>query len=354
VIAGLAGLFDGGSARRRPRLLVFVDLVQDFEVLAPVLVALSDSKAFDLRVVVSRWLKAANPAVEAFLRSRGLVFVYRRRRDVIAGVKPRLRGIDAVLTASESSHPAHVAGHALALRAQAAGVAAYTLQHGLENVGLIGAGAAAWEFASGTVFCWFPPELAGDAPEHTRPKLAHVGRPATAARPPGRAGFAVGVFENLHAERYVEADRARFVEGLRALAASGAPILLRPHPAGRWSAALDLSEYGNVEIDVDGDAAGALASVARVVTTPSTVVLDAAQAGLPVALAAEGGDLYRPFPVLRSAQDWLAFASDGGGQEEARRAFVSRMVQPGDAAAAVVETLRRDLTRGLASKRQVW
>ena len=333
----------------RKRVLSFVDLPQDVEAMAPVLAALAGRRdGWELRIVVSRWLKADHPDAVAQLEASGLRFAFVRRREVIEGRAPDLARVDAVLTASESSHPAHAAGHALALRARAMGLRAYTLQHGLENVGL-GLGDEG-EIASDLFFCWFPPEMNAQFPEAVRARLCHVGRPRPAPRPAAEPRYAVGVFENLHAERYSEADRAAFVEGFEALAATGAPILLRPHPAGRWSAGLALADRSNVTVEAGGSGQAAVDASARIVTTPSTVVLDAAQAGRPVALAGEGGETYRPFPVLRAPQDWPAFAAASDDQASERTAFLDRVLMNGDATGRIISRIEDDLKRRLAPR----
>lgn len=346
------------GARRRARVLVFVDLVQDIDVLLPVILALRADGALTAEVAVSRWLATESPRTEALLRAHKVPFAYVRRRAVIEGSAPGLRGRSAVLAASESSHPAHAAGHALALRAQAAGLTTYVVQHGFENIGLTGVEAGAARFASTTVFCWFPERSTPqDMPAATRAKLAHVGRPEP---PGGWAGsstapaFDLGVFENLHWDRYTDADRAAFRAGLAATAQAlpGARILLRPHPAGAWADDLghELAQFGNITAtpaaQTRRDLIGALEilrGINRVITTPSTIALDAALAGRPVALAVDGGGLYAPLPVLTSPADWVRFASGADTVGETLDLFRSRVLVPGDGAARIAERLHRDL-----------
>jgi hypothetical protein len=333
------------------RVLVLIDLPQDVEVVMPLLMlGLADYRdGWDLKIVVSRWLKAAHPEAVAQLQATLLKFRFVSRSEVIAGREPDLGKFHAVITASESSHPAHAAGHALALRAKAMGLLTFTLQHGLENVGL-GMGDEG-EIASDVFFCWFPPQTNASFPEAIRDRLHHVGRPREEPREPVAPRFDIGVFENLHADRYADEDREAFVAGLEAIARAGARILLRPHPAGRWSAGLDLAAWPNVTLQTEGSGQAAVEASARVVTTPGTVVLDAAQAGRPVALAGrQGGGLYQPFPILRTAEDWLAFAAAADEQAEARRAFLDRVLMPGYAINRVIGRIEDDLSERLARR----
>jgi hypothetical protein len=344
-----------GLPRARPGVLAFVDLVQDIDVMLPVLEALRSHGGFRLKVCVSRWLMKESPRVGALLNRHGFAFAHVPRRRIVAGLAPSLRGIQAVIAAAESSHPAHVAAHALALRAKAAGIRTYALQHGLENMGLFGVEAGLALFASDTVFCWFPQEATPpELSAATRAKLAHVGRPLAPLPRAGPARFDVGVFENLHWQRYNDADRDAFVAGLSAAARSlpHKRFLLRPHPAAGWADQLshELVQFGNITAARASEArAGAeggaevVRGLGRVITTPSTVALDAAQAGVPVALAADGGPLYAPLPQLRTEQDWIAFAGAEEGGPRGLDQFLSRVLLAGDGAARIAERLSRDL-----------
>jgi hypothetical protein len=355
----MKGLF----APRRRRVLVLVDLVQDIDTLLPVLLALRAAPGLSLRIVVSRWLERESPRTAAILRSHRLGFGYARRRDIIEARAPSLAGVDAVLAASESSHPAHAAGYALAARARGMGLKTYALQHGFEQIGLFGLEAAGAVFASETVFCWFPLAAAPhDLPAETREKLAPVGRPT----PPGGwdrdpvPSFDLGVFENLHWERYSHEDRSRFREGLIAVARAlpEVRIRLRPHPAGGWADQLghELAQFKNIHGASAPEARERpegglqiLRGLSRVITTPSTVALDSALAGLPVALAAAGGGAYEPLPVLSGPQAWVAFASGAAYDRGMLDQLRSRVLVAGDGAVRIVERLGRDLVETMAT-----
>lgn len=348
----------GRALRRRPRLLVLVDLVQDIDVLLPVMLALRADGVWALRIVVSRWLAEASPRTAGLLKMHGLHFRYVPRRAVVEGSAPNLAGVSAMLTASESSDPAHAAGHALARRAKAGRLAAFTLQHGLENIGLLGVEAGAAVFASDVIFCWFPAALTppGLAPE-TRAKLVHAGRPAPVGgwSCDARPAFDLGVFENLHWSRYSEADRRAFQEGLLAVARAlpDTRILFRPHPAGGWGDDLrhELAHFPHISVASAADSrenlggpAQVLRGLGRVITTPSTVALDAALAGAPTALACPGGSLYAPLPVLQSPDDWVAFAASRLDDESSLDQFRARVLVKGDGVRPIVERMREVLS----------
>jgi hypothetical protein len=347
----------GALGARRPGVLAFIDLVQDVDVMLPVLQAIRADGTLRLKIAVSRWLSRESPRTEALLHEHGFDFTLVRRRDVVEGRSPSLRGMAAVISAAESSHPAHTAAHALARRARNAGLRAYALQHGFENLGLFGLEAAGALFASEVVFCWYPPTAVPDeVPGETRAKLVHAGRPDPLPSREKGHGFDVGVFENLHWERYSEADRLAFQEGFAA-AAGALPrtrFLLRAHPAGGWADRFghELARFGNITVAGAAEGRSRLESGAdlvrglgRVITTPSTVALDAAVAGRPVALASDGGPAYHPLPVLRTPQDWIEFASGAGGSRRTLDQFLSRVLVAGDGAPRIVARLSRDLRR---------
>ncbi|HEX8232971.1 MAG TPA: hypothetical protein VF559_06480 [Caulobacteraceae bacterium] len=338
--------------RGRARVLVFIDLVQDIDTLLPVLAAMRDDADLEPRVVVSRWLARESPRTEALLTRHRLGFSWVRRAEVIAGRAPGLRGQAAVLSAAESSHPAHAAAHALAARAEAGGLAAFTLQHGLENVGLNGP-EANHRFASSRVFCWFPSgAIPPETPADTRPKLSHVGRPMMDAPAPAPPTYEVGVFENLHADRYTAGDRQTFRAGVEALAREGVRTLVRPHPAGGWSNGLAGFARLHSSLTVQSAAAlrGQVSGVStavmqcrRVITTPSTVALDALQLNRPVSLAVRGGPAYAGLPVLEGPEEWLAFAASSMDSAPDMRPFLAARVMEGDATPRILAQIKADL-----------
>lgn len=340
------------------RVLVLVDLIQDVDVLLPVLLGLQADTDLTPAIYVSRWLSRESPRTQALLALHRLPFRWVRRAQVIEGRSPSLKHMMALLTAAESSHPAHAAGFSLALRAKAAGLATYTLQHGLENVGLRGSEAAC-TFASDSVFCWFPRDRTpAEMNPATRPKLIHVGRPSSGCNPPrGPAEFDVGVFENLHAPRYSDAERSRFFAGLGLMASSGARVLLRPHPAaghgGLVARALASSPRMIVQdpVGIRSEPVGVsrtIAACARIITTPSTVALDAALIGRPVALALEGGAAFEGLPVLPDPEAWLMFAH-GPSDPLANTRFLRANLMSGDATPRILRRIKHDLgQKGLA------
>lgn len=340
-----------GVGARRPVVLALVDLVQDVDVLLPVLSRVQAEPKLRLRTLVSRWLLRESPRTAAAMTRAGLPFRTVRRNALKAGEAPSLRGVDAVLLASESSAPAHAAGHALARRAAEAGVRAYALQHGLE---LSAPGEPRPRLASPVMLCWGPE---GESQATAAGATSVVVGRALSPWPAPPPTYDVGVFENLHWSRYDAADRDRFISGLLGLAEARPHLrlLVRSHPAGGWldGFAAQLAGRANLtlepaELSRSSVAPGwtAAASARRVITTPSTVALDAVSAGRPVALAVEGGAPYRPLPVLHRLADWIAFAEAPARTGGAEADFLARHLAGGDAAASIVACLLSDLSAG--------
>lgn len=339
----------GGRAPRAvagPRVLVFIDLVQDLDVLLPLLIGMRESEGLEQEVIVSRWVLQSASRIRMTLRAHGIGFRTVDRNHVICGRTPSLESVSAVVTATESAADTHIASFVLASRAEARGVPTYTLQHGLE---------IEWdshrEGASRYLFTWFeqPPE----ACDH--PILVPVGRPWLGA--PVVPRFDAGVFENLHWNRYTEAERQAFLDNLTGLAEARPTlsILARSHPAGGWldAHADRLSHLPNVTFEPSRAARRSMApgpavvaSARRVITTPSTVALDAAMAGRPVGLACEGGQLYQELPVLRSLSDWIGFCDADVGADRARKAFLQPLMSTGDAVSRIIDRLRGDSSAG--------
>jgi hypothetical protein len=187
-----------------------------------------------------------------------------------------------------------------------------------------------------------------------------------ASPPPSRAAplnqghwaRTIGVFENLHWHRFSEAYRDQLLADLAAAAAAHRDVLflVKPHHAGRWlSSNLGrITERANLVVIDPTDSAwephtapSLIAGMDAVLTTPSTVALDAARGGRPVAVLGYDLDLplYEPLPIIRSMADLEAFlAADEDEGLLANERFLRRASLPGRAdhriAARIAEALR--------------
>lgn len=344
------------------RLMVVMDLVQDLDVLLPVILAARAHPGVEPLVVVSGALTARSPRVLRTLLHEGIVPDILSPKKMSAGVLPDLKGIDAVLTAETSAGP-HKRLFRVAERARALGLATYAVQHGFENIGItyfdqvhgpeIG-------FASEHVFTWSA--AAPSAPEENREKFIPVGCPKVYPQRPPALPVAfdpkrtVLVLENLHWHRYSTAYRERFLLDLCVTAAALPELrfVLKPHHAGMW-ASRHLTELmpvmpANIAVISPGDPAwepftapDLLTSVAAAITTPSTTALDAALMGVPVAVAAYDLELplYDGLPLLRDIAEWKGFVQEALNSPAALTSgltrFVDRALVRRDAAQAIVD-----------------
>jgi hypothetical protein len=175
------------------------------------------------------------------------------------------------------------------------------------------------------------------------------------------------VFENLHWWRYDGAYRRRFVQDLIAAAVAAPELLflLKPHMGGRWftKEQADRTLPANLIVADPGapewrrfTADGFLAHAAGVITTPSTIALDAARYDLPTALVAYGIEAanYAPLFRIEQAEDWNAFVqqvSAGDHDMTNVRTFRDNVVVPGDAVARILDVIH--LSAGGGSQAEI-
>ena len=220
------------------------------------------------------------------------------------------------------------------------------------------------QFASSRIFIWGKAEdLPAQVAPDIRTRCVAVGRPSSAPlispNLPMKSSYriVIGVFENLHWQRYSAAYVEFFLKDLFAAVNAHRDVLflIKPHHAGRWTsknwAALKAAPPNLVLANPTDPlwepftASAILQIVDGAITTPSTVALDAALAGKPVAVAAYGLSLstYSPLPLLQDCKDWNAFiASCGIGKNEMvsrSLAFRDRSVLSGDAIPRILQSI---------------
>lgn len=358
------------------RLVAFMHLPGDIEALGPIVAAAAESGDFEPLVMVHSGLYERAPNAPEILSRLGAALV-EAEPDAVPAALVAQRGPATWIFGCESSLRPHRPAHELATAARAAGQLTATVQHGFENVGLSffddvhGEGVT---FASELVLGWSSPDrYPAQTPAATRAKIRPIGRPRLepqepAAWPQGAPDPDVAIFENIHWHRYSDSYRRRFLDDVAALcrARPGLQVLVRPHPQGRWLTDRFEGERpsaANLTI-ADPQApewrgVSARETVRRagvVVTTPSTVALDAAEEGACVAVLAYDlePDLYAPLVLVRGLEDLLGLVDSGDARAAARDAagrFVKRMVAAGPAAENALQALRGALAdRARASK----
>lgn len=364
------------EARPRPvHVFALLALVQDLDLLLPIIDRLSADDRFVLTLAITDWLDALSPRVSRELLARSIHPLIITRQDVIQGIEPDLTGVEATIAACESNHPAHLIPHTLTRRANAHGLKTYTLQHGLENVALTyfepySDHDRRVDFASRTILTWGPVDrLPAEVQPSIRARCFAVGSPKSPEAPrmalplPQREGPVVAVFENLHWQRYPDAYREAFIFDMRDVAVRRprTTFLVKPHHAGQYLAKKWHLLEGIPPNVVLADPASKLwepftasaiiGSVDAVITTPSTVALDAARAGCPVAVTGYGLRLsiYEPLLILESAADWVAFLDGVAASPRALAGqleeFRKRHNLEGDAVGRILERISSDAVR---------
>lgn len=350
-------------------LIVLLHLVQDIDLAVPILRAAQEKS---LAVVVWCSVSIINRCqyVPRILRELGIS--WKILPDTLEGLgNPFPSTTRALFTVSETSLGPHRFSHQLTKLARSIGIPTHTLQHGFENVGLTYTdGVQAIrnvQFASDRIFIWGPLALLHpDVDLRTRAKCVPVGcpKPASATLPAVPIAVlsgktVVGIFENLHWHRYSDEFRNFFLEGVRRLANRFPDVTfaLKPHNAGLWLTRRykgEIPSAGNLLV-VDPSSKDWLGLtttqlmgyMSAVITSPSTVALDSARAGIPVAVVAYDLPLdnYLPLTQLRCIQDWELFV--GSALDSAQRTaqckivsdFAQRVVLPGNAAQRIVDEL---------------
>ena len=353
----------------QPKILLFVNLPQDLDLLLPLAERLKQMTDYDLEVAVSDKAWQQSPRIRTLLKVAGIRPAILSHKAVVAGFQPGLEGVKALVTASESTANAHKGPYRLTQRANQKGISTYTMQHGFDNVGVTYFDAeypvGKIMFAAQTLFTWgkvseLPPEI----PAETKAKCVGVGCPKFIDSPfakveadqqmPGHHNALLVVFENLHWSRYSDDYRQRFLQDLEqtAIACPHLTVLVKPHHTGLWltqryqgslPAAANLLIADPKDPQWEAFTAPALIQVAdAVITTPSTVAVDAARSHCPVAVVAYDLDLprYAPLPLLCHGDHWQRFACQTTEPRESHLAgiegFLRDRLIPGDAVGKMV------------------
>lgn len=353
---------------------VVIHLMQDLDLALPILTEANRWHDLRCQAWVSLSLLEASPRVWKGLRAAGVDFRVLEDQMDADTRSMGFRGVDAVLTVAETNQSPHRVPHRIATWANEAKLLTYTMQHGFENIGLTYTDdrypIERISFASNVIFTWSHRELLHPkVPSTTRNKCIPVGCcktvPSESITLPlsVKGERVIGIFENLHWERYDRGYAEKFVQDTQSLANNHPDIvfLVKPHHAGQWLTSRyngTIPSAPNLVIADPVDpaweqftASQLINSLDGVITTPSTVALDAARAGKPVAVAGYGLDLsaYRPLSVLRSSWEWDAFLQgirDEIGHRmlaERSKEFVERTIYQGIGSHNILQKIAGDL-----------
>lgn len=290
--------------------LVFVlDLVQDFEVLRPLLLraALPDHNLRVEVVITSKTMDSYNwPNVSNFLVAMGLQ--WSRVESPLAIVDALGKSRSLLVTSSESTAPAHSMCYRACMMAPSR-TTRITMQHGYENIGLrhhlahdqsLRAGV---RFASDVILTWSHPDELPNLHPMERNKCIAVGviKNFAEVSAVSREVYGLGktnglnisdpqsksvlVAENLHSVRFVSPVRyARFLGFVKELNTNPlVKLTIRSHPAIRKLQSNKELNKGFAFLNGDLTVAS-FRQFERIISPPSTIVLDAVLAGTPVSV----------------------------------------------------------------------
>ncbi|MFY1666482.1 glycosyltransferase [Pseudomonas sp. Pseu.R1] len=349
-----------------PQVIFVLNLIQDVDVVLPVITE-ADKRGIAFEVWCSSTLLKKHPRVLSIFQDLDTspVVLLESEAKRLPAFSSSTR---ALLTVTETNLAPHVFTRTLTERANKYGLMTATLQHGFENVGLTYSDeihhVRKVTFAAKKVFLWGPLGTLHPAVKPaTRDKCVPIGCPKLVSQAVANldhmispTATVIGIFENLHWHRYDEAYRQFFIEGVVSLAERFPEMifLIKPHQAGLWLTRRykrdkpvapnilivdpEKSEWQRFDINQ------LLGRMAAVITSPSTVALDAARRGLSVAVVAHDLQLdqYAPLPRINTINDWISFvvsigtssAPDGRSLE-----FVKRTVIEGPAASNILDYL---------------
>lgn len=351
---------------QRLRVQFLLQQFQDLDLIVPIAEAASSCADLDVRVAVLA--KISIPASRRLrtIHGNGGKIEFRHAPDLLnSRLAAACFAADVAVTASEGPGFGARFARAFVAGSLAAGARVVSLQHGLDNGGLTyGPQLSPRSLMSDVILTWGGLDrLTHAACPETRAKVIPVGCPKRLFAREDFRDFPyadrpfIAVFENLHWRRYGESYRARFVEDLVALAESAPDLtfVLKPHMGGQWftrrgHAARPLPANLKVADPTSPEwrrftADAFLVHASAVITTPSTIALDAARYGVPAALVSYGisAQNYAPLPRLERREDWLDFAEQirrGVYDRKRLESFLADAALPGDVVARILTVIR--------------
>jgi hypothetical protein len=349
-----------------PAIIFVLHLIQDLDVILPIINE-AQRRMIAFEVWCSTTLMKKSPRVLTSLQGINVSPIALMDKG-FTGHPLFNPATKALLSVAETNLGPHAFTRWLTEGANEAGIVTATMQHGLENVGLTYSDEIHHiqkiNFAAQKIYLWGPlSTLHPEINPSTQIKCVAMGFPKPVPDSAvnldhliDKDATVIGIFENLHWHRYSDFYREFFIEGVLSLAERFPDIifLLKPHHAGMW-----LTKRYKGEQPVSPNLVVAnpenpawqqytadqlLGRMAAVITTPSTVALDAARQDLSVAVVAHDMelDLYAPLKEIRSTQDWGDFVSDAlniAKPDPLSRAFVERIIINGPTAARILDDL---------------
>jgi glycosyltransferase involved in cell wall biosynthesis len=342
---------------RAPSAVFLIHLVQDVNILRPLIFMAAGDFQFDTLLLLSSKFSA-----------RDNLGIWRDELDEISSAvgariehfdddweaHGHLNGHGLLFSASESHLQNHATTHDI-FRHAPPSYLRVTLQHGFECVGFRHSAAHTWahgqtaSFAADILCAWAPKRELKSLATSQSGKVIVTGPPSalqlptgTYERPLGATGL---VCENLHSVRFSGAGEARsefiktFAEFARQLNSEGSSVTLRPHPGGQYFLKGRHLLPSNVRIENSPSYRLDLRQFAYGISAPSSVLVEMLMAGIPTAVWRDcAGEIdtesYGGLATVSSPGEWLDFAqrakSDPESFLERQRRFLAETKIPFD------------------------
>jgi len=310
------------------------------------------------------------PATKKLLAEKGIQVTFAIDHWNLLQAIFQLLEIDAFLNTVESTIASHKVPYIITMIANTCGVHTYTMQHGFENVGLTYQNpelGSQVHFAAQNVLTWGPVDrLPGIVAPETRRKCLAVGCPKihlnTIEKHQERISESpiIAIFEGLHVERFDDDYMRNFFADIQHMAHMFTRLhfILKPHPGVIKRSDLHtdfLHSLQNIKVldpaqteSHQWSTPTLLANALAVITTPSTIALDAAMTATPVAVIRYGQQIpyysyYEPLPIIDTSKDWQDFIESAVEEphrlRELSSSFLKRVRLPGNAADHILDVV---------------
>ncbi|MEO6359675.1 MAG: glycosyltransferase [Sphingomicrobium sp.] len=334
-----------------------VNLVQDVNILRPLIIMASRDFGFQVLILVSSKFAVRDmfgiwqdELEQLAAHAKAEVEVFESNWEAFRHLQVAGGGI--IFAGSESSLPGHSATHEIFLYAPATFLKV-TLQHGFECVGFRHSAAhdlahgRSVSFGADLLCSWQPLELLTSMAPSQRSKV-HLTGPTAALQPftkhfEGADKLLGIVCENLHSVRLNTTGDLKnefvsaFGEFCRLVARDRGEVVLRPHPGGQYVLKNKLAVPPNAKIDNAPMYRLDLRRFAYGISAPSSVLIDMLLADIPTAVWRDqfGGidtNSYAGLTSVSSPQEWFEFAREAANRPqpfvELQRRFLEKQAMP--------------------------
>ena len=314
----------------KPHAVFLINLVQDVNILRPLVVMAARDLGLVAEVLVTRkfagrdqqgiWQRELAELSETAGVPITVFDDERHAAECLAG-----RG-GIIMAASDTNFEGHRPVHDV-MRLAPSSFVKITVQHGFECIGFLQgrdhdlAHGREVTFAADIVCGWSESDRLTAMVDSQRPKL-HVSGPTFVLQQPARAvkrGESGIVCENLHSVRFRTAGNfapdfvGTFEAFCAALARDQREVVLRPHPGGQYVLKNELQLPPNVRLSNHPIYKVDLSRYAYGISAPSSILLDMVVAGVPTAVWRDPGGVidvgnYRGLTEISSVGDWVEFS----------------------------------------------